>query len=159
MSFLPGTRCGTRIRLRRGPIPGFGPRLVATLLFATLAGAARSNSPKAGSAHSIAQSSSAMVGLATYYSAKFAGRRTANGERYNPTAYTAAHRTLPFGTRVRITNLRNGRSVVVRINDRGPVSRKRIVDVSYAAAVAIGLHKMGICKVRIDPEPAIGSMQ
>jgi rare lipoprotein A len=98
-----------------------------------------------------------MSGLATYYSPKFAGRKTASGERYNPKAYTAAHRTLPFGTRVRITNLRNGKSVVVRINDRGPVSRKRIIDVSYAAAAVIGLHRIGICKVKLDPEPMLES--
>ncbi len=90
-------------------------------------------------------------GVATFYARKFAGRKTASGERYDPKALTAAHRTLPFGTRIRVTNISNGKSVVVRINDRGPWSRKRIVDVSYAAARAIGLDRMGVCRVRIEP--------
>jgi rare lipoprotein A len=140
-------------------MPGFGPVLAAMMIFTGIASAAQSNSAKAPKPHAISRSDRTMVGLATYYSPKFAGRKTASGERYNPKGYTAAHRTLPFGTRVRITNLRNGKSVVVRINDRGPVPRKRIVDVSYAAAVAIGLHKMGVCRVRIDPEPVNGSIE
>jgi rare lipoprotein A (peptidoglycan hydrolase) len=90
-------------------------------------------------------------GVATYYGRKFAGRRTASGERYDPRACTAAHRTLPFGTLVKVTNTRNGKWVVVRINDRGPHSRGRIIDLSYAAAVAIGLDKMGIASVRLEP--------
>jgi len=75
--------------------------------------------------------------------------RTANGERANPKAMTAAHPTLPFGTWVRVKNLRNGRSVVVRINDRGPFKRGRIIDVSKAAAVQLGFMRKGIARVRI----------
>lgn len=82
-------------------------------------------------------------GSASYYAAKFDGRRTASGERFDSAAMTAAHRTLPFGTRVRVTNLANGRSVIVRINDRGPFSQGRMIDVSRAAASELGLVARG----------------
>jgi len=85
-------------------------------------------------------------GTAAYYH----GGRTASGEM-SGAGYTAAHRTLPFGTLVRVTNLRNGRSVIVRINDRGPFGRGRIIDVSRAAARALDMIGSGIAKVRIDP--------
>ena len=75
-------------------------------------------------------------GMASHYS--HAGRKTASGERANPRGLTAAHRSLPFGTRVRVTNMRNGRSVVVRINDRGPFVRGRVIDLTTSAARAIG---------------------
>jgi rare lipoprotein A len=78
----------------------------------------------------------AQSGLASHYS--HAGKRTANGEHANPGGMTAAHRSLPFGTRVQVTNRKNGRSVVVRINDRGPFVRGRVIDLSTAAARAIG---------------------
>jgi rare lipoprotein A len=86
------------------------------------------------------------VGVASYYKS---GRVTANGERFKPGGLTAAHRTLKFGTKVRVTNLRNGRSVVVRINDRGPFIRGRIIDLAYGAATAVGLHKSGVAKVSV----------
>jgi len=76
--------------------------------------------------------------------------RTASGERANPNAMTAAHRTLPFGTKVRVTNRRNGRSVVVRINDRGPFIRGRIIDLSRAAANRLGFVRQGTTKVCIS---------
>ncbi len=78
-------------------------------------------------------------GMASWYGPKFKGRRTASGERFNPSDYTAAHRSLPFGSKVRVTNRRNGRTVVVRINDRGPFVRGRVIDVSQAAAGELGL--------------------
>lgn len=87
-----------------------------------------------------------MTGLATFYKS---GKRTANGERFNPMAMTAAHRTLPFGTRVKVTNTRTGKSVVVRINDRGPFIRGRIIDLSYGAARVVGLTRSGVAKVHI----------
>jgi rare lipoprotein A len=78
-------------------------------------------------------------------------RRTASGERFNPKALTAAHRTLPFGTRVKVTALRTGKSTIVRINDRGPFIRGRVIDLSPAAANSIGLTKgMGITKVEVQ---------
>jgi len=86
------------------------------------------------------------VGKASYYRH---GSKTANGEKFNPRGLTAAHRTLKFGTRVKVTHLRSGRSVIVRINDRGPFIKSRIIDLSYGAAVAIGLDKFGVANVRI----------
>ncbi len=89
-------------------------------------------------------------GLASWYGKKFHGRTTASGERYDMHALTAAHRTLPFGTRVRVTNLANGRRVVVRINDRGPFIRGRIIDLSYAAARQVGMVQAGVARVRVE---------
>ena len=77
--------------------------------------------------------SAAQAEIASYYGQEFSGRRTASGERFNPNAMTAAHRTLRFGTRVRVTNSRNGRSVIVRINDRGPFVKGRSIDLSSRA--------------------------
>jgi rare lipoprotein A len=89
------------------------------------------------------------VGIASWYGDDYHGKRTANGEIYNQYKLTAAHRTLPFNTLVRVTNLKNGRSVVVRINDRGPFIRGRIIDLSYAAAGEIGMVDDGIQKVEL----------
>ena len=82
-------------------------------------------------------------GVASWYGPKFAGRRTANGETFNPAELTAAHRTLPFGSLVRVTSSRTGKSVVVRINDRGPFHGNRVIDLSEAAASEIGLKARG----------------
>ena len=93
----------------------------------------------------------ALVGLATWYGPGFAGRRTASGERFDPSKLTAAHRSLPFGTHVRVVAERTGDSVVVRINDRGPFGdRQRIIDLSRAAARRIGLDRAGIMRVRLE---------
>jgi rare lipoprotein A (peptidoglycan hydrolase) len=89
------------------------------------------------------------TGQASWYGYE-AGNMTATGERYNARALTAAHKTLPFGTRVRVVNLRNGRTVVVRINDRGPYIRGRIIDLSAAAAEEVGLTTSGVANVRLD---------
>ena len=88
-------------------------------------------------------------GMASYYGNELAGNRTASGERFDPGQLTAAHRTLPFGTMVRVTNTSNGDSVVVRINDRGPFSRGRVIDVSQAAAREIGMHRSGTARVKL----------
>ncbi|KPP94969.1 septal ring lytic transglycosylase RlpA family protein [Erythrobacter sp. HL-111] len=89
-------------------------------------------------------------GTASYYGRRFHGRRTANGERFDMNALTAAHRTLPFGSLVRVTNPSNGRSVTVRINDRGPFSRGRVIDVSRAAAEELGLIRRGHAPVELE---------
>ncbi len=88
-------------------------------------------------------------GIASYYGAELAGHRTANGERFNPGELTAAHRTLPFGSRVRVTNAGTGKSVIVRINDRGPFARARIIDLSKSAAAQIGLVARGSGQVEL----------
>lgn len=90
------------------------------------------------------------TGVASYYGRRFHGRRTANGERFNMNAMTAAHKTLPFGTRVKVTNQRNGRSVTVRINDRGPFIAGRAIDLSRAAAKRIGMIARGHASVKLD---------
>jgi rare lipoprotein A len=91
-----------------------------------------------------------ITGEASWYGPGFHGARTANGESFNQYAMTAAHRTLPFGTQVRVTNLNNGRSVVVRINDRGPFSGGRVLDLSKGAASQLGVISSGVAPVRID---------
>jgi rare lipoprotein A len=91
------------------------------------------------------------VGQASWYGWKFQGRKTATGESFDPNQLTCAHRSLPLGSWVRVTNLRNRKSIVVRVNDRGPALDNRIVDLSYAAAKAVGLS--GIGKVRLDSMP------
>lgn len=92
-------------------------------------------------------------GMASWYGPGFHGRRTANGERFNQNALTAAHKTLPFGTKVKVTNLRNGESVVVRINDRGPYAHGRVIDLSAAAARVIGIKSSGVGNVALDIVP------
>jgi len=90
------------------------------------------------------------TGVASYYGRRFHGRLTANGERFNMRAMTAAHKTLPFGTMVRVTNPSNGRSVVVRINDRGPFIPGREIDLSRGAAEAIGMIQRGHARVELE---------
>ena len=91
----------------------------------------------------------AQAEIATYYGKEFAGHRTASGERFNPGAMTAAHRSLRFGTRVRVTNTRNGRSIIVRINDRGPFTRGVVIDLSSGAARAIGMGGTGHVRLQV----------
>ncbi len=89
-------------------------------------------------------------GKASWYGPGFHGRRTANGEVFNSNDLTAAHRSLPFGTKVRVTNMNNGRSVVVRINDRGPFAGGRIIDLSAGAARSINMINSGVAPVRVE---------
>jgi len=93
------------------------------------------------------QTAAAQCGHASWYALT---SKTASGERMNPSAMTAAHRTLPFGTKVRVTNKKNGKSVVVRINDRGPFGRGRIIDVSKAAAHRLGFVRAGVTRVCLN---------
>jgi len=90
------------------------------------------------------------VGTASWYGRDFDGKPTASGETFNMYQYTAAHRHLPLGTIIRVTNLHNGESVVVRVNDRGPVPDSRIIDLSYGAARQIGMSGAGLQNVRLD---------
>lgn len=92
-------------------------------------------------------------GLASWYGNRFRGRKTASGARFNPQHLTAAHRTLPFGTRVRVTNMHNDRAVEVTITDRGPFIRKRIIDLSRAAAHELRMLGSGVARVRVVPLP------
>ena len=97
--------------------------------------------------HPAAKAHSSADGLASFYTED---EWTASGERFNTRAMTAAHPTLPFGTRLRVTNVTNGRSVVVRINDRGPFVRGRVVDLSESAAESLGMVERGVAKVKLD---------
>ena len=90
------------------------------------------------------------VGMASWYGRELHGRKTASGERFDRHGLTAAHRTLKFGTRVRVTRLKTNRSVVVRINDRGPFGKGRIIDVSEAAARELDMIEAGVTKVRVE---------
>ena len=90
------------------------------------------------------------IGVASWYGPGFHGRKTASGERFDQNDLTAAHPTLPFGTRLRVTNVSSGQSVTVRVNDRGPFVRGRVVDVSYAAAEELGMVGGGVAKVKLD---------
>ena len=91
-----------------------------------------------------------VIGHASWYGEEFARRPTASGERYDPFKLTGAHRTLPLGSRVRVTNLLNGRSVMVTINDRGPYIPRREIDLSYGAARVLGMVRRGVARVRIE---------
>ena len=127
--------------------------LAATLTVSTAASATPSvNSIQPNVSVASQQLIAQSLGQASFYGNQpgEGGPLTANGERYNPGGYTAAHKTLPFGTRVRVTSPNTGRSVVVRINDRGPFVGGRIIDLSVGAARAIGLTNYGVGTVRMD---------
>ena len=94
--------------------------------------------------------SHSLQGTASYYGGKFHGRKTASGERFNQNALTAAHKTLPLGTKVRVTNLRNGETVDVKINDRGPYHKGRVIDLSKSAARELRMLGAGTAKVKVE---------
>ena len=89
-------------------------------------------------------------GVASYYGNELAGNRTASGERFNPNGLTAAHRSLPLGTKLRVTNLSNGEDVIVRVNDRGPFAKSRLIDLSFGAARDIGMVRTGTARVTVE---------
>jgi rare lipoprotein A len=89
-------------------------------------------------------------GEASYYGPGFAGKQTASGENFDPRAFTAAHKTLPFGTLIRVHNVDNGRTVIVRVNDRFPGTKGRVIDLSEAAFGAIAPHSQGVVRVRLE---------
>jgi peptidoglycan lytic transglycosylase len=120
-------------------VPRFSPVLFLLLVLSACA------TPPAPERASFTQE-----GVASWYGKTHQGRLTANGERFDMRALTAAHRSLPFGTVVRVTNLDTGRTVRLRVNDRGPYVGGRILDLSVAAAAALGLKEDGLARVRID---------
>lgn len=133
------------------------PRVAAGSTAAKAAGTATTSGTRlarqvatAAEAATFGPAATLLHGTASYYAAKFEGRTTASGERYRGSAMTAAHRTLPFGTRVRVTNPHNGRSVVLRINDRGPFHPRRVIDVSRSAAIELGILRRGRAPVEIE---------
>jgi rare lipoprotein A len=126
--------------------PSLTPVLLILLLAVGCVG--RPHPPPEVQVHPVAGGHSE-TGVASWYGRKYHGRATASGERYDMHRLTAAHPTLPFGTRVRVTNLENGREVEVRINDRGPFRKGRILDLSYAAAQELRMVEQGVARVRI----------
>jgi rare lipoprotein A len=122
------------------------------LLYSSAEAALRPAVPSKKGTLSIKQKSFFPVteGKASFYADQFHGRKTANGETFNMGMLTAAHPSLPFGTLVRVTNLRNGKDVIVRINDRGPFVKGRIIDLSISAAKEIGLIKSGTARVKLE---------
>ena len=103
-----------------------------------------------GCASPLIRAAGTQEGLASFYGKGFDGRKTSSGEVFDMNKLTAAHRTYPFGTIIRVTNLKNGDQVDLKINDRGPVKPERIIDLSYGAAKAIGLDKLGLARVRLE---------
>jgi len=103
-----------------------------------------------------AGSSHTQKGMASYYHDRFHGRKTASGQRYNRNCFTAAHKTLPLGTKLEVTNTRNGRSVVVKVNDRGPFVKGRVLDLSREAASELGMLNRGVARIeyRVVSTPA-----
>ncbi|HEV3077254.1 MAG TPA: septal ring lytic transglycosylase RlpA family protein [Thermoanaerobaculia bacterium] len=136
-------------RHRGRPLPSARAQVV---LAGLLASAALVSAACSGNHHPVTTPSTAgpvSRGMASWYGSKFDGRRTANGERYDMRQLTAAHPTLPFGTLVQVTNVENGRQVVVRINDRGPFGRRRVIDLSYAAARELRMVGPGTARVEL----------
>lgn len=125
------------------------PTLRATVILGCLASAALCGCGSTAQRARHADSDAA-VGYASFYAHRFHGRKTASGETYDEREMTAAHLSLPHGTRVRVTNLSNGRSVVLRINDRGPWTKNRLIDVSFAAAQELRFVRQGLARVRIE---------
>ena len=130
-------------------------RLTLLFLLTSLAGCSTQTPlptppPSAVQPPSAPGASFTQTGLASFYGRAHDGKTTANGDSFNLEGFTAAHRTLPFGTRVRVTNLENGRTVTVTITDRGPYVRGRIVDISLAAARALDMQDKGVTRVRLD---------
>jgi rare lipoprotein A len=136
------------LTLARPRLPHQARRLAgAVFLLVLLVLGGCSSTPKPGSAVSRGYNES---GIASYYGNEFHGRKTANGERFDQGKLTAAHRTMPFGTRVKVTNTQNGRSVVVRVNDRGPFVKGRVIDLSSTAFRSIASLNAGVVAVRIQ---------
>jgi rare lipoprotein A len=143
-----------------------GPALLAGAVLSALcispgSTLAEHDSPPASAQNAVAPSAHHhwhQLGKASWYGRPFQGQATASGELYNMNSMTCAHRSLPLGASVLVTNLRNHRSVLVRVNDRGPVPESRIVDLSYAAAKLLGFH--GLASVRLDlVDPALSPAQ
>ncbi|MVW74719.1 septal ring lytic transglycosylase RlpA family protein [Pseudomonas sp. R-22-3w-18] len=131
--------------IRKSLLPRIASGLQAVVVFGLLA--------MLGGCSTVGTGGVTQTGKASYYGDRHHGNKTASGERFDQHALTAAHRSLPFGTRVRVTNMSNDKSVVVRINDRGPFVRGRIIDVSRAAAERLDMLRAGVVPVRLEPLP------
>lgn len=135
--------CGSAVRFSAHPPTAGGSAGT------TPTGSSPSSDAQNGESNTPTQNGATFRGFASYYADKFHGRATASGELFDMKAFTAAHRSLPFGTQVQVRNMNNGRTVVVRINDRGPQKTERIIDLSKAAAEAIDMVRAGVVEVEI----------
>lgn len=156
-SFAQGTPAATPAAAPSAvaaPAPAPAPTAAPTAAPAAAPAAAAPASPAPAA---VTAPAGAEKGRLAWYGRKFAGRRTASGEAYNPDAMTMAHKTLPFGTVVEVTNLANGKKAKLRVNDRGPTQADRVGDVSLAAARALGMTKAGVVEASIvvvsEPKP------
>jgi rare lipoprotein A len=137
--------------IARQTLPDVDPSSFGPAAETSLAGTENSAEPPVAAASpASAPAPKPQAGKASFYANRFHGRKTASGRPYRKDAYTAAHRTLPLGTWVKVTNTRNDRSVVVQINDRGPYVGRRIIDLSRAAARKIGMIRSGTAPVRLE---------
>lgn len=141
-SAQPGRQIESMAILEVDSVPSWTERMIPLMPPAPIA-----------SGTTIASAGRVIRGQASWYGPGFYGNRTASGEVFRPGTFTAAHRTLPFGTRVRVTNLWNGRSTVVRINDRGPFHGGRVIDLAHGAASELGLTSSGVADVRLEVLP------
>ena len=137
--------------IRRTPRRGLGPAVALVAALAACTHAPTRPAPEERPPAPVVQPAErGEVGLASFYGRKFHGRRTASGEKYDAHAMTCAHPSAPFGTRLRVTDLESGKRVVVRVTDRGPFRRGRIVDLSLAAAKELGMLERGVARVRVE---------
>ncbi len=157
LSARTGVRAPTRSERRGRAVGRYLPLVAMALLFAGCTPAVMRSESRAPAATATtarvatsAATAGAQTGVASWYGPGFAGRRTANGEVFDPSQLTAAHRELPFNTLVRVVNETNGKSVVVRINDRGPFKGGRVIDLSRAGAEAIDMIGSGVARVRLE---------
>lgn len=145
MNIIPSKIRDPRVTMMKG-----GVAILTLALALGVAASASDSAPAAKHADKAAKSKHwFQIGTASWYGRHFQGHTTANGESYNMFALTCAHRSLPLGSWIRVTNLKNHKSIFVRVNDRGPVPENRVVDLSYAAANAVGIHGLG--KVKLEP--------
>jgi rare lipoprotein A len=140
------TVCNTRNRHR--PFKAAALALLVTVVGAAAQGTGSSHAP--ADSHAVKAGKWYQIGKASWYGRRFQGHRTASGEPFDLNLLTCAHRTLPIGSLVRVTNITNSRSIMVRVNDRGPVPAGLIVDLSYAAARSLGFNGKGMARVRLE---------
>jgi rare lipoprotein A len=143
------TVLSAQVFAQNAPAPAASPAPAAPVAAPAVV-AAPAPAPKAAVAPKASSGDHALEGKLAHYGNKFRGRKTANGERFNPAAMTMAHRTLPFGSMVKVTNTKNKRSVVVRVNDRGPSTQDRVADVTTAAARKLGMIKSGVVDAKLE---------
>lgn len=123
---------------------------ISTLSFADSIEDLLENKAPINKVNNVPKNTTSKTGLASYYAHQFHGRKTASGERFNMHAMTVAHKTLPFGTKLKVTCQSTGKSVVVKVNDRGPFHGNRVLDLSYGAAKALGIVNKGVSKVKYE---------